>query len=843
MDNFRTAVKDYTLNAKDNYAMVLPVFNFADKSAATKMGQYADITIKKSSKTIQKHSMMFSGKEYVRWIDDAYMLIGKSYFYKMDYPMARRTFEFIIKTYNKNDIKYEAMVWQALSNIQLGDFNRAEPMLDMVMSKIKKGEAPDKYEILTNLAYAQFFIAQKQYPASVEFINRALELNPKRDIKTRCYFILAQIHQMNGESAQAATLYKLVIKRTPSFDMEFNAKINLAECYDSSAGDREYIVKKLQKMLKDDKNKDHLDQVYYALAQIYIKDRDTVTTSGYLQKSVATSKVNKYQKAISSLQLADIFFAQKNYKLAQAYYDSTMQFLPPDYPDFQQLKKKTQTLTDLVTNLQVIEREDSLQHLASLPENMRNQVVDKIIADLLAQDMKKQQEEQQLQDNRNFFGPGSQNNTNLTPSGGPGVGSWYFYNPAALSNGFSNFVRQWGRRKNEDLWFLSDKNVVTFANETPPEDTTTVSTDTTHGKKVISRSTNPKDRKYYLQDIPSTPEMITASNNKMIQAYYNLGFIYVEGLGDYQRSIESFEKLLERFPDNKYRIACCYKLHDLYHTLGNDEKSDYYKNLLLSKYPESDFARLLVNPDYYKDIQARQKEAGLLYTDTYTAFLNQQYYMVINNCELAVKKYRSDSVLMPKFEYLKALSTGKIDVEDSMVASLKRIISKYPKSDVVPLAQNILDYVKRQKSGAGTGGGVADTTGGIEEPVNLPYTYNPNSVHFYVLIVNNSSTDVNAQKVKIADFDDRFYDLENLEVSSILLEGNQEMITVNSFPNGEKAMSYFENIRENKYVFTKLEGIGGYSDFVISAENYPIFYRSKDIGQYQRFFKKNYQHQ
>jgi tetratricopeptide (TPR) repeat protein len=402
-------------------------------------------------------------------------------------------------------------------------------------------------------------------------------------------------------------------------------------------------------------------------------------------------------------------------------------------------------------------------------------------------------------------------------------------------------VRQWGRRKNEDLWFLSDKTTMTFANETPAEDTTTnVTVDTTGGKKVLQRSTNPRDRKYYNQDIPVTPDMILASNNRIILAYYNLGFIYVEGLNDYQRSIGSFEKLVDRFPGNKYQVAACYKLYDLYKTLGNNEKSDYYKNLILTKYSQTDFAKLLVNPDYYKEIQARRKDASVLYEDTYKAFQNQQFYMVINNCDIATLKYSSDSVLMPKFEYLKALSTGKIDVQDSMVAGLKRIISRYPKSEVVPLASNILEYVKRQKVSKGKGTGGTDTTGVEEEPIMLPYTYNPNSVHFYILVVNNDVTDVNAQKNKIADFDDRFYDLDNLEVSSLLLEGNQEMITVNSFPNSEKAMAYFQNIKENKYVFTKLESAGGFSNFVISAENYPIFYKSKNIAQYQRFFKKNY---
>jgi tetratricopeptide (TPR) repeat protein len=837
MDNLRQAVKEFNANSKDNYALVLPVYNYGDKATMGKMGQFAETSIKKASKTIQKHSMSFSGKEYVKWIDDAYMLIGKSYFYKMDYPMARRTFEFVIKTYNKNDIKYEAMLWQALANIQLGDFNRAEPMLDMVMNKIRQGQAPDKYELMTNLVYAQLSIAQKKYADASDFLNRALEIGPPKAVKTRCLFILGQIHQMNGELEQAGRYYEQVIRRNPSFDMEFNAKINLAQCYLGKGTDKDLIVKKLRRMLKDDKNKDQVDQIYYALAQIYLKDQDTAMAATYLKKSVATSKINNYQKALSALQLADIYFDRKNYPDAQAYYDSTMQFLPKDYPGYRDLKKKTEILTDLVTNLQVIQREDSLQSLAAMSESQRNQIIDRIIADILAEEQKKREEEVERQQNRDLFGQTSQQSSNLAPSAGPGAGSWYFYNPAALSNGFSNFIKKYGRRKNEDNWFLSDKTVVSFATE-EAEDTSLLVPDTTGGKKIEAKTTNPKDRKYYLQDIPFSPDQVLASNNNMIQAYYNLGFIYIEGLNDYPKSIESFETLNERFPQNKYRAASCYKLYFIYKELGNDAKSDYFRNMILTQYPETDFARLLVNPDYFKEIRSKLKESGQLYEETYQAFTKQQYYMVINNCDIARLKYSADSLLMPKFEYLRALSTGKIDVQDSMVAALQRILIKYPQSDVRPLAQNILDYVRRQKGSPESGTGTDST--GFEEPVAVPYSFNAGSVHFYVLIVNNEQTDVNAQKVKISDFNTRYFDLDNLDVSSLLLDGSQEMITVNSFPDSERALVYYRIIRENKYVFTKLESTGGFSDFIISAENYPIFYKSKNIQQYQRFFKKNY---
>ena len=832
MDNLRTGKKEFESSLKDNFTTILPVYYYGEKTGAGKMGQFAEVAINKSIKTIQKHSMYFNHKEYNRWIDDAYLLMGKAYFYKQDYPMARRTFEFVIKTYNDNDIKYDAMLWQIRSNLQLGDFNRAEPVLDMMQGKLNQGKVPERYQKELDLLYANFFILQKNYTPAIEYLNRALEFRLDRKLKTRCLFILAQIYQYNGDLDKASALYKQVIKRSPVFEMEFNAKINIAQCYEGKGGNREFIVSKLKKMLKDDKNKDFQDQIYYALAQISLKDFDSVNAIGYLKSSVSSSKINNYQKSVSSLQLADIYFIKKQYAGAQAYYDSTMQFLPKTFPSYKEISRKTMTLTELVTNLQTIEREDSLQKLSAMSEKERIKIVDKIISAIIAEEMKQKQEEFDRQQNLTLFGP-----SKGTIGGGQTTGAWYFYNPTALANGFGTFMKKWGRRKSEDNWFLSNKITMTLPTE-EQKDSIAKPGDTT-GKKSLVKSNNPKDRKFYLQNIPSTPEQLKESTDKIIQSYYNLGFIYIEGLKDYGKSTESFETLLQRFPDNKFNIATCYELYMLFKELENKPKSDYYRNLILTKYPETDFAKLLVNPNYYKEMQSKSQEMATLYEDTYKSFMSQQYYMVINNNDQAHLKYPSDTTLLPQFDYLKALSLGKIEVIDSLVIAMQRIITRYPNSQVKPLAQNVLSLLSNQRNSQGQLI-VSDTTQQPPDPGLSIYNYDANAVHFYVLIVNNEKTSVDALKIKISDFNTKYHESDNLQVNSLLLDDKLEMVTVGNFENGEKAIKFFQEINSSKYIFARLENTGDYFNFAISTDNYPIFYRNKNIQQYLRFFEKNY---
>ncbi|MEI7490123.1 MAG: tetratricopeptide repeat protein [Bacteroidota bacterium] len=834
MDLMRQGIKDYDAQMKDNFSLVLPVYNFGDKSG-NKAAQFADNAIKKASKTIQKHSMFFNHKEYCKWIDDSYMLIGISYFYKKDYPMARRTFEFVIKTYNDNDIKYDAMYWLAMSNIQIGDYNRAEPMLDMLLNKINKGEAPSKYEEGANLAYANSFILQRNYDAAVPYLNRALELNPSVKIKTRVYFILGQIYQKQEDPDRAAEMYTRVLKHSTAYEMEFNAKINLAQCYTSKSTDRDFIVKKLNKMLRDEKNKDYLDQIYYALAQISLTDKDTVHAIDYLGKSVSTSKSNNYQRAISALQLADIYFSYPNYPKAQAYYDSTMQFLPVDFANYKAIKKKTATLTDLVQQLELISREDSLQALAAMTEDQRFKIIDKLIANYLANEVKKTQEEQTKLQNQLFAT--LEEKTNPTSS----QGRWYFYNAATMASGFSTFGKKWGRRRLEDNWFLTDKAIAMNTGE-PPADTVQMpngGSDTNSLLKPEPKSTNPKDRKYYSQDIPLTPARLNASNQRVMDAYYKSGFIYFDGLNDYGHSIESFETLLHRYPDFPRKAQTYYELYTLYKGLKNDTKSDYYRSLLLTAYPETDYAKLMVNPNYFKELASKKSESSKLYEVTYKAFQNQQYYMVISNAAEAHTLFKNDTALLPRFDYLRALSLGKIEVADSMTVALSKIPLDYPKSPVGNLAREVLASMYGGP-GSKPGANPADSSATVLKEAESIYTIDLTAVHFYVIIVNNSKIDVNALKIKIADFNSKMHDLDGLEVNSLLFENNEEMISVSNFNDAGKAMQYLLSIRDSKYIFTKLETSGDYSDFVISVTNYPVLYKNKDIKKYQRFFDKNY---
>ncbi len=823
-ESYREGVAQLDKSVKDNYNKILPVFNYGTESDAQAMNPFMDRAIEKASVNIQRHSMFFNRKEYVRWIDDSYMMIGLGYFYKQEYNKARRTFEFIINEYKNNDIKYEAMLWLGNSYNQMGKYKRAQSVLDNLGNEIDKNpNISNKVIKMLPLVRADLYILQEKYQQAKEPLVDALYLRQKKIVDARVRFILGQIFQQEEEYYKASEYYRQVIKKNPPYEMAFNAAINLARSYDTRYGDNSKdIVKQLNKMLKEDKNLEFRDQIYFALAEIAFKEDNDTLAIHHLIKSVAVSKSNNFQKATSALKLAQIYFFVPEYELAQAYYDTAIQVLPEDYPDYKNIKGLSLYLTELVDNLITIETQDSLQRLANISEEERNAIIDKIIEDVI------KEEEKQKELDELMLLAGNTNTGSTNTMGGRSGGEWYFYNTTAKSFGLTEFRKKWGNRKLEDNWRLSNKQAI-FE---PSQEDLLAQPDSISGDSTIIISKDSHSREYYLQNLPFTEAQLAISDSLIEEAYYNLGFIYKDKLVNNPKAIESFETLLELFPLNKNRLQVYYQLYRLYTNDENFEKAEIYKNLIIEQYPESDYAKLLLDPDYYKELEARRNLAQTLYDETYEHYEAQRYYTVYSNSTRALTEFDEPPEILAKFEYLRAISLGKIEVVDSLQVALENLVMKYPDSEVTPLAQNILDYLRDPSD--------TTSTKEPEEVIDVSiYEFNSNSKQIFALVVADNKININALKVRISDFNMKYFRLENLSITNILLDASTHFIMVGNFNTIDKAMNYYNAIITNEYVYANLTE-DDYDGFVIAQENYPVFYKDKDVKKYLTFFRQNY---
>jgi outer membrane protein assembly factor BamD (BamD/ComL family) len=353
---------------------------------------------------------------------------------------------------------------------------------------------------------------------------------------------------------------------------------------------------------------------------------------------------------------------------------------------------------------------------------------------------------------------------------------------------------------------------------------------------VAAAPTDPETREYYLAGIPKTETELQESYNLEIDAYQKLGFLYLEELNDTAIALNTYIEFQKKYPDNKYRIESWYALYKIYSNQGDKEQAAYYKSLIISNYPESDYARVIVDPDYYIKLSEEKGQSAKLYERTYLAYENEQYNRVITYADRAIEQYPTDTALLPRFLYLRAISIGKVDVADSLYVALQKLIELYPQSEVVPRAKSVMQMLQKEY-GLGDQLSVDAETGKIVK--ESPFKYKPDDMHLVVMILNSDVVDIDPLKVRISDFKQKYFRLVQLRVKSLMLDNQRAIITIGNFEDAAAAYDFYTAIENDQYV---LSGINkdDFELFAISTNNYPILYREKNVSDYVEFFEANY---
>lgn len=832
----KTGVTELRKIVVDDYSNILLVNNLGKKSDAQKQNTQNNRAIQKASITVQRHSMVFGGKEQVKWIKDSYLLMAKGHFYKQDYTSARRTFDFVNKQYPESDISFTAQMWLAMTFVQQKQYEKADPLFQALLVKAKEIDMPAEVHHNLSFVYADFLITTKKYDKADTFLKQGILDNNDRYLKTRAMFILAQIYEMQNDQARALELYQQVIKRNPPYEMAFEARISLATAYDATQGDSKQIVKVLNKMLRDEKNIEYLDKIYYALAEIALKDQDEPAAIEYLKKSVASFVKDNNQQTTSSLKLAAILFENNDYVISQAYYDTAVRALPKDYPGYDSIKNKASVLNDLVSNLITVQLQDSLMRLANMDSIERNKVIGKLITDFNESEAKKAEKEaEELRSNTNM--PMRDENKGSGGPGGMPSTEWYFYNPNTLSFGFTEFAKKWGRRKLEDNWRISDKQSISTSESGGLIPTNQEVTGQKQDSGAVALT--PRDPAFYLKDIPLTGEQQNTSLNLVMDALNNLGYIYKEQLHDYPRSTESYLSLNERFPENSHRLQALYALYKMYLESNDIENANLNKEKIISEYPDSDYAMVLIDPQYFVKKAALQNESSGFYEQTLDAYNTEQFYRVVMNADRARTMYEGDTMLMPRFEFLRAVAIGRLQTVDSMAVALDLLVKKYPQSPVSSKAIDILRNVNKEYN---LNMDIPEKIGEKEMPKEeeFPYQYEPETAHLVMIVTSGKTVRTDPLKVRISDFNEREFDINQLIIKSLVLDNDRSLITIGNFDNLSDATDYFNAIVSSDYVFGSINR-NDVQTYPVSLINYPVFYRSKDIEQYKRFLEKNIQ--
>lgn len=837
----------------DNYSEILPIYPISHHDNASIAKADMERTVEKCQKAIKLHSIVKKPKsnpsrakdaaykafmqkeEYNPMVQQAWLLMGKAQFYQLDFVAANATFSYVIQHFDDNkEVMVEAQLWSARSYAEMEWFYEAE---DQLKRMDEKSFSPATSQLYV-LVMADLLLKEKQYNEAIPFLETAIK-TAKGQEKTRLCYILAQVYETIGNYKEASNWYKETLNRNPLHEMEFNALLSQARCYQGA--DTNPILEDIQKLIKKQSNQEYLDQIYYTIALLYHRGGDMEKAEEFYQKAIDSSVRNGIDKAKALLALADIRYDNNQYVEAQPLYNEALPLIPTEYPNYSTIEKRTYLLNDIAKNEQIVVLEDSLQVLAKLTEAEQIAIIEKVIE---AKKIADAEEQKRLEEAARQQSLRDQNS--VLAGAGLSLGevadkSWYFYNPTLLTRGRVEFQKIWGKRILEDNWRRSNKSASFLAEEEDEEEDELAEGDSA---ATPAASLTPYDVAYHLRLLPTTPEKVNASNLAIQNALSELFVLYNEKMNQHDKAIAVYEEIKRRFPEHAALGEIRYRLFKAYERAENATEAARIKEEILTQHAGSKYALLVQNIEL--EDQSAEAKAEALYRETYASFRKGDFTTVVQHTEQAKALYPECS-MMPKFLFLEALSTGKQVGKDQFKENLSAIIDKYPNTDVASMAKNMVALIGQGKEiqSAATVSGLEEERAKVvsqdEFAENLQkagFTYQPESEHLFICAVSGNDSIKNEVLYTIATFNFTRFLLKDFDLNVRQLNDSLHAVAVSGLTNLDEAVWYQNNLMSDALVRTTLQG-ASYKAFVISTDNFRSIFDKESMLKYIEFYREN----
>jgi len=828
----------------DDFSRVLPIFEDGIHENFSSVEGNMDYAIEKANKIIQLHSIKIkpeynrkkikdpeyrewrSQEEFNKMIDDAYIMMGKATFYKGQFLESIGIFSHVVLKYPGEDAWYLANLWIARAYAEMGWLYEAENMLTLVNDE----NLPYQYLKFYNIVSADLSIKRAQYAEAIPFLRSALEGRFKRAKRQRYEFILAQIYQEVGQNNLAYETYKGVVRSIPNYEMELYARIRMTEVMDDT--DSRRAVKKLKKMLKDPKNLEYQGQLYYALGNIYNKSGHNALAIENYRLSLAFS--TDLQQGVTSYTIAKLYWEDRDYLGAQPYYGTATENLPVDYPNAREIAYRSNVLSQLADYYDVMGDTDREYILSQMTEAEKADFLDKEekaaeredeILELIALASGELKKEEDIAEDRKEVA----------------AGSWYFYNDKLVESGKDEFQKQWGDRPLKDNWrrsmsqdFSELEDIADDAVEVEATDVASAAVDDT--APVVSL-----EEKELEERIKKA-----ASNKAIVDAYFNLAALYQYDIEDYAKAVETYEALEAQFPSNPHSPDSYFAIYNSSIALGDQQKAESAKQVLLRDYPNSNYALILTDPNA-KDLLLADKEAyNKLYEETFDLFVNGKNYEVLANTRQLKAEFR-DSTLQPKVLFMEALAIAKTDYSADIRPQLEYIVANYSyDKEVFEQATIILSQLEKGEK-ITLGGSAANTlaerrneTAAIERQKILAeqqYKYEPESRHYMVfVIVDSLNVNRNYLQFDVSKFNFNKFMTMDFDLSFSQLNEETSLLIINGFSNEEEGKWYQSQFLSTD-ILNNYDGIK--KMYVISEENFRLLLLLGTLEEYDTFDNKH----
>lgn len=890
---------------KDDFSRLLSFYPYTLENTATQQVEL-DSVIYKSTSGILLHDLRND------WIDNLYLLIGKSYFLRKEFDSAALTFQFINynlfprkkneddnrviggrdlekpgvfsiadkedrnfvqKALTKAPSRNESLLWLARTFIEKKEYGEAAGLINILQNdpNFPKRLHNDLEEIT-----AYWFYAQNNFDSSAVHLEKALSKAATKQERSRWEYLLGQMYEMTGNFERASFYYAKASKHTADPVLDIYARLNDAKMYRQTGNEealRESIAR-LLKMAKRDKYEAYRDIIYYSAGKISVQVPDTVSGVNLYRKGISSLATTEGIKSQTFFQLGNIAYRQRDYKAAAAAYDS-IRIEDSAYLDEHNfnLTERSATLKKLVTQLLIVEREDSLQMVAAMEPEAREDFIRKAMRSHRKSTGQKEEDPAAGKTLITF------NNTKDGPVdlfAAPEKGDWYFNNNNLKSRGFNEFKVKWGKRDNVDNWRRIEGGATLPSDKSgmvPPA-----------VRDSLNKAQGIEDYNYSFEGmmdaLPLTPGEIDSSNLIIAESIFTMGRIFQFELEDHEQATNMFELYLQRFPtllrDGEVYLGLYYS----YSKLGNTERADHYKKLLSSDFSSSPSA-LAVNDPGALDPDRKDPAATKRYSDIYDLFIEGKFEEALASKRSADSTYGSN-YWTPQLLYIEAVYHIRQRNDSLAIVALNNISARYPESPLQPKALMMIDVLNRRPEIEAYLTNLQVTRAEEDQiilpsdekaevkkvdapevkpitPVVVPvmkdsgiaalpnttdgtFMLNAGQSHVVLMVMNKvDGTYQNEAKNAFTRYNREMFYSAGLTLNREALDADNALLVTGKFDDAAAALSYYDKIKKaaprevswlpaNKYYF-----------LIISEANLAKLRENKDLNAYRTLLNKHYE--
>lgn len=863
---------------KDDYTQLLPVFLVGNEKSRTTGKSNFETAITKCQKAISLHSIKrrpvvsankrkspkmkayLQRKEFNPFLKNAWLLMGRSQFMKGDFFEAAATFSYITRLYAAEpEVASEARQWLARCYAQVKWYYDAEDAL----KRMRRDSVTRQTLREADATQADLLLRQERFEEALPYLSRAAKHVKGSYRQARLYYLLGQVNQHLGNNKEAYAALQKCIRKSPPFELAFNARILQTEVLAEQGGQGKKMISKLRRMARSDNNKDYLDQVYYAMGNIYLAQHDTASAVSAYEKGRTKSKRNGIEKGILLLRLGEVYWDRRQFDLAQPCYTEAIGLIDKTREDFEDITRRSKILDKLVPFTSSIHLQDSLQALARMSEADRNAAIDRVIDAL----KKKEAEERKAKrdsaaqaradENAQNNNGANTSSTTSRPNIQQNNKAWYFYNPTVVMQGKQDFVSRWGKRKNEDNWRRSNRTVIAMDSgegfdyeaddslQAAQDSLAQVEDQREEGAEANDSVANdPHQREYYLKDIPFTDEAREASDKVIMDALYNAGLIEKDELEDFPLAASTLERITKQYPTYEQLADVYYQLFLLYSRWGRTDRATLMRQYMAQHFADDERTKVINDPDFeYKARYGKQMEDSL-YTATYQAYRQRNVQQVDANFERSTNEFMN-GVNRPKFILVHALAHLNTSTTKELIEELRGLVEKYPESDVSSLAGMI---VKGLEAGRKIGTGTFDLgslwdrrTASADAAVDdanksRQFTAERNAPYLFVLAYPTDSINANQLLYEMAHFNFTTFVVRGFDMN-ITTDNGLSQFVVSGFNSYDEAHAYAQRVFKSKEMIPYLNKG---RVLIVSKQNLDLIGTAFSINDYQQFYDKTF---